>query len=106
MPQATIDTFSKRTAQIEAEAEKRGITNAAEKAGLGAKVRSKKHKELTLPELRKAWDAQLSDEERDALAAVFRKEAPGGEHITPADAVAFAIAHCSEQESAVPEREL
>lgn len=37
VPQATIDTFSKRTAQIEAEAEKQGITDAAEKAALGAK---------------------------------------------------------------------
>jgi conjugative relaxase-like TrwC/TraI family protein len=106
VPQATIDTFSKRTAQIEAEAEKQGITDAAEKAALGAKVRSKKQKELTLPELRKAWDAQLSDGERDALAAVYRKEVPAGEQITPAEAVAFAIAHCSEQESVVPEREL
>ena len=106
VPQATIDTFSKRTAQIEAEAEKHGITDAAEKAGLGAKVRSKKQKELTLPELRKAWDAQMTDAERDALAAVYRKEIPAGGQVTPAEAVAFAIAHCSEQESAVPEREL
>jgi conjugative relaxase-like TrwC/TraI family protein len=104
--QATIDTFSKRTAQIEAEAEKQGITDAAEKAGLGAKIRSKKQKELTLPELRKAWDAQLSDAERRALAAVYRKEIPASGQITPAAAVEFAIAHCSEQESAVPEREL
>ena len=59
VPQSTIDTFSKRTAQIEAEAEKQGITDAARKAELGAKIRAKKQKELTLPELRKAWDAQL-----------------------------------------------
>ena len=31
------------------------------KAELGAKTRSKKQKELTLPELRKAWHAQLTD---------------------------------------------
>ncbi len=106
VPQATIDKFSKRTAQIEAEAEKLGITDAAEKAGLGAKVRSKKQKELSLPELRTAWDGQLTDPEREALAAVYRKEIPPGDHVTPAEAVAFAIAHCSEQESVVPEREL
>ena len=106
VPQSTIDMFSKRTAQIEAEAEKQGITDAARKAELGAKVRAKKQKELTLPELRKAWDAQLSDAERRALAAVYRREIPAGEQVTPAEAVAFAIAHCSEQESAVPEREL
>jgi len=104
--QSTIDKFSKRTAQIEAEAKKRGITDAAEKAGLGAKVRSKKKKDLTLPELRKEWAAQLTDAERRALAAVYRKDVPAGEQVTPADAVAFAIAHCSEQESVLPEREL
>ena len=37
VPQTVIDKFSKRTMQIEAEAEKRGITDAAEKAELGAK---------------------------------------------------------------------
>lgn len=42
--QSTIDKFSKRTAQIEAEAEKQGITDAARKAELGAKVRSKSRK--------------------------------------------------------------
>ena len=106
VPQATIDKFSKRTAQIEAEAEKLGITDAAEKAALGAKVRSKKQKELSLPELRTAWDAQMTDAERDALAAVYRKEIPTGGEVTPAEAVAFAIAHCSEQESVIAEREL
>ncbi len=104
--QSTIDKFSKRTAQIEAEAEKLGITDAARKAELGAKIRSKKQKELTMPELRKAWDAQLTDAERRALAAVYRKDVPGGKEVTPAEAVAFAIAHCSEQESVIPEREL
>ena len=77
VPQSIIDKFSKRTAQIEAEAEKLGITDAARKAELGAKTRAKKQKELTLPELRKAWDAQLSDAERRALAAVYRKEIRG-----------------------------
>jgi conjugative relaxase-like TrwC/TraI family protein len=106
VPQTTIDKFSKRTAQIEAAAEELGITDAARKAELGAKVRSKKQKDLTLPELRKAWDAQLTDAERRALATVYRKEVLAGEQVTPAEAVAFAIAHCSEQESVVPEREL
>ena len=49
--QSMIDKFSKRTTQIDAEAERLGIVDAAEKAELGAKVRAKKQKELTLPEL-------------------------------------------------------
>ncbi len=106
VPQAVIDKFSKRTAQIEDEAEKQGITDAARKAELGAKIRARKQKELTLPELRKAWDGQLTDAERDALAAVYRKEVAKGPVVTPGQAAAFAIAHCSEQLSVVPEREL
>ena len=47
MPQSMIDKFSKRTDEIEDEAERLGITDAARKAELGAKTRSKKHKELT-----------------------------------------------------------
>ncbi len=106
VPQSAIDKFSKRTVQIDAEAEKQGITDAARKAELGAKIRAKKQKELTLPELRKAWDGQLTGDEREALAAVYRKEIAAGPVVTADQAAAFAIAHCSEQLSVVPEREL
>ncbi len=101
-----IDKFSKRTDQIEAEAEKLGITDAARKAELGAKIRSKKQKELTLPELRKAWDAQLTDAERGHWRRSTGRKSRRARQVTPAEAVAFAIAHCSEQLSVVPEREL
>lgn len=106
VPQSAIDKFSKRTHQIEAEAERRGITNEGEKAALGAKIRAKKQKELTLPELRQAWDAQLTDEERNALARVYSREIAPGEAVTAAEAVSYAIAHCSEKLSVMPEREL
>jgi conjugative relaxase-like TrwC/TraI family protein len=106
VPQSVIDKFSKRTMQIEAEAEKRGITDEARKAELGAQIRAKKQKELTMPELRKAWDAQLTEGEREALAAVYRRDVPAGRDVTAAEAVEYAIAHCSEQLSVVPEREL
>ena len=71
----------------------------ATKAELGAKIRSKKQKELTLPELRKAWDAQLTDAEREALAAVYRKDIAPGKEVTAAEAVAYALHHCLERES-------
>jgi conjugative relaxase-like TrwC/TraI family protein len=106
VPQSMIEKFSKRTAQIDGEAERRGITDAATKARLGAKIRSRKQKELTMPELRKAWDASLTDAERDALAAVYRHEAASGQAVSPSAAGRFAIDHCSEQLSVVPEREL
>ena len=106
VPQSTIDKFSKRTSQIEAESEKRGITDAARKAELGAQIRAKKQKDLTLAELRVGWDAQLTDAEREALAAVYRRDVPAGRGVTAAEAMEYAIAHCSEQLSVIPEREL
>ena len=38
-----------------------GITDPTRKAGLAAKTRSKKQKELTPEELRQAWYEQLTD---------------------------------------------
>ncbi|APW64317.1 MobF family relaxase [Paludisphaera borealis] len=106
VPQATISTFSKRTGQVEQLAEELGITDDARKSQLGATTRAGKQKELTQDQLRKAWDDQLSDGERNALARVHGKEMPGSRVVTAAEAVEFAIAHLSEQLSAFPEREL
>ena len=106
VPQSMIDKFSKRTLQIEAEAKRLGITDEASKAALGAKIRAKKQKDLTLPELRQAWDAQLTDDERDALARVYAREIQPGQAVTAAQAVAYARHHCFERESCLPEREL
>ena len=106
MPASMIDKFKKRTDEVEDEAASRGVVDAARKAELGAKTRSKKQKELTPAELREAWDAQLTDGERAALAAVYLREAEGGPAATPAEAVAYAVAHCSEKLSVMPEREL
>jgi conjugative relaxase-like TrwC/TraI family protein len=104
--QAMIDTFSKRKREIEEEARRRGINDSKAKAELGAKTRSKKQKELTPAELRIAWDAQLTDAERDALAAVYRREIEPGREITAKEAVAYAVQHCFYREAVVSEREL
>jgi conjugative relaxase-like TrwC/TraI family protein len=106
VPQSVIDKFSKRTRQIEAEAEQRGITDPERKGELGAKTRAKKPKELTPEQLRALWDGQLTDAERQALAAVYRKEIASGEPVTAEQAVAHAVRHGFERESVVPEREV
>jgi conjugative relaxase-like TrwC/TraI family protein len=106
IPASMVEKSSKRTDEVEDEAARRGIIDAVRKAELGAKTRSKKQKELTKPELLAAWDAQLTDAERDALAAVHLREASGGSAVTPAEAVAYAIAHIGEKLSVFPEREL
>lgn len=110
VPQSVIDKFRKRTEEVEAEHADRLLNDPDYRPGhkheLGAKTRSRKRKELTPDQLRREWDAQLTDAERDALAAVYRKEIAQGPVVTPGQAVTFAIAHCSEQLSVVPEREL
>jgi conjugative relaxase-like TrwC/TraI family protein len=106
IPASMVDKFKKRTDEVEDEAARRGIVDAARKAELGAKTRSKKQKELTPAELRVAWDAQLSDGERDALAAVYARGIAPGKEVTAQEAVAYALAHISEKLSVFPEREL
>lgn len=111
VPQSLIDKFSKRTDQIDKEAEKRGIDTsspkgAARKAQLGAEIRSKKQKDLTMAELRNAWGEQVSDAEWGALAAVYRRQVAAGAEVTASQAVEFAIAHLGEQQSVWTEREL
>jgi conjugative relaxase-like TrwC/TraI family protein len=98
--------FSKRTNEVEEEARRLNITDQGRKAKLGASTRSKKDKELTPEQLDEAWDAQLSDDDRQAIARVCDGEIPTARDVSPAEAVAYAIAHCSEKLSVIPEREL
>ena len=110
IPQSMIDKFTKRSEEIEAEHRRRlrddPSYREAYKHELAAKTRSPKQKELTPEQLRAAWDAQLTDDERNALAAVYRREASAGMGVTAQQAVAFAIGHCFDKESLVPERKL
>ena len=106
IPQSMIDTFSKRKDEVEDAARRLAITDPARKAELGARTRGKKQKELTMPELREAWAAQLTDGERDALARVYGREIASGPEVTAEEAVAYAIAHLSEQQSGFGVREL
>ncbi len=110
VPQSAIDKFNKRSQEIEAEHQRRlredPAYRAAYKHELAAKTRSKKQKELTPAELYRAWSAQLSDGERAALLKVYRREIAGGAEVTPTQAMTFALDHCSEQLSVMPEREL
>ena len=106
VPQSVIDKFSKRTDEIETQAGRLGITDADRKAELGAKTRATKGKALSPDQLRKEWDRQLTEGERQALAAVHRREVAPGAVVTAREAVSYAIRHCFERESVVPEREL
>src|SRR5580700_4269010 len=77
VPRSLTDKFSARRNQIEAEAARKGITDAKGKHALGARIREKKMKDVTRNELRAQWNARLSDEERSALADVTHGRASG-----------------------------
>ncbi|HEY1270437.1 MAG TPA: MobF family relaxase [Gemmataceae bacterium] len=107
VPKDVLKRFSRRTALIEKVAGERGITDPDRKAELGAETREKKGAALGWDTLRKEWNARLSDKEREALAAVHRRERTAawpdrGEGL----AVDHSIEHSFVREAVVPERKL
>jgi conjugative relaxase-like TrwC/TraI family protein len=106
---ATIERFSRRTAEIEAAARELGITNPDTKATLGATTREKKRETVSDEELRDAWRRRLSARERaelDGMVAAARLAAGSRERSTARDAVAFALGHTFERASVAHERRL
>jgi conjugative relaxase-like TrwC/TraI family protein len=106
---STVNKFSRRTAQIEEEARRKGVLDPEAKSELGAKTRERKQKDLSLDDLRKEWSLRLTDDERDGLERLDAKL--GGEVIserqdTAKAAVEQAAEHCFERKSVVPERTL
>jgi conjugative relaxase-like TrwC/TraI family protein len=105
----TLDKFSRRTAQIEAIAREKGITDVDAKAELGAQTREKKAKDLSMRQLRELWADRLSPQEQaviDSLSnRIGREQLPEDGH-TARDAVERAMEHCFERSSVVPERTL
>ncbi len=62
--------FSRRTLQVEAAAERLGITDPDEKAQLGATTRDGKNKKLSMDNLRTLWHKRLSSGEADNVQQV------------------------------------
>jgi hypothetical protein len=99
------DKFSRRSEIIEAEAQRLGITDQKAKGELGRRTREKKDAApKSMTELRKLWDARLSDEERASLAAA--RDGETGTGLDAKQSVDYALSHCFERASAVPETEL
>ena len=109
LDRATLEKFSRRTAQIDAEAKAKGITGEA-RAELGAKTRERKAKALSMPELRAEWRGRLSDDEARAVtllaSRIGREPEPRDERTAALDAVRWAADHSFERNSVVPERTL
>ncbi|HEX3600546.1 MAG TPA: MobF family relaxase [Lacipirellulaceae bacterium] len=109
MPKSLIRKFSRRTALIEETAREKGIEDPKAKSELGAKTRSRKAKNMSMPQLQAEWRSRMSPQELEALAHL--EKLIGGD-ARPTDegsaerAVAFAIGHEFERRSVVPERQL
>lgn len=111
IPASVIDKFSRRTREIEALADgiaaqrQAGDLSAVERDRLGATSRRAKRKDATLAEYRAYWQNRLTPEEADAIAAAIARAREGGKpppEPRAAQAVAFAMRHHFERESAVP----
>jgi conjugative relaxase-like TrwC/TraI family protein len=107
IPTALIKRFSRRTEEIEKEAARLGITDPDRKAELGATTREKKNKEMTIEELRTAWDNRMSRQERKALDDTFKRSVAYARPLPgEAKAVDYALSHSFVREAVVTERTL
>jgi conjugative relaxase-like TrwC/TraI family protein len=107
IPRSVIDKFSRRTAQIERLAEKRGIHDAKDKDALGAASREGKRHGMTYSDLLAAWGVRLTPDEK---VMIFKagdhevREAP--EKITAAKALDEASEKLFAKNSVVESRRL
>ncbi len=97
-----VKKFSRRTSEIEALAEAKGITDPAGKDKLGALSRMAKST-LTMPDLQTYWQKRLSPAEQVALRNLKGQESK--DVFSVREAVTQALDHCLERESVVPERQ-
>lgn len=102
-----VDRFSRRSALINEEAKKRGITDAEAKGKLGRKTREKKaERPLSIAELREEWKGRVSKEDLLALETARMGLARGDAPITPEQAKEYALDHSFQRASAVSEKRL
>lgn len=107
LPADMLKRYSRRTALIEKVAEEKGITNPDRKAELGAETREKKGKSLSWDSLCKEWNARMTDQERELLARIHRREQSVNRPKTDERmAVDHAIEHSYIRDAVLPERKL
>ena len=82
IPRTLIDKFSRRTAQIDRLAEKKGITDPKKKDALGAASREGKRHGMTYSDLLAAWGVRLTPEEKVLISKVrYDKSRSGPERV-------------------------
>ncbi len=100
-----IETFSARTAQIEAFCKANNITDPKIKGEIGAKLRENKRNTLPNDQLKAYWNELLSDADRKAIDNI-RNDDNTTPPVSSEQALAFALEHHLENESRVGERQL
>lgn len=116
VPKRVIEHFSKRTNEIGQIAKEKGITDAKDLDGLGARTRSKKQKGLSMTELRQEWRKQIREletaENLDSdpdYNGVIRKPNQTEKLVDitePRKAIDYALNHVFTRVSVIPERRL
>lgn len=101
LPDEMLGRFSRRTAEIDALAAAKGITDAKRKDALGARTRAGKRKGLGQDELIAAWNSRLHDDERQTISRISARNAfPAGyAAVSASDALAYAEGKCFERAS-------
>ncbi|GHC11919.1 hypothetical protein GCM10007047_31590 [Cerasicoccus arenae] len=103
VPPSIREKFSRRTRELEALAQERGITSAREKAALNAKTRQNKAENLTMDELQTDWKRVLSPAEEQALAHTYQRSLrtppPPDDPMALERACSHALWHCLERRS-------
>ncbi|MBS1585842.1 MAG: relaxase domain-containing protein [Bacteroidetes bacterium] len=109
VPQNVISLFSKRTDEIGRIAKEKGITDAKELGELGARTRAKKQKGASMGELQELWREQIEtigNGGSDAGEKTVRFAAKETPSLTAQQCVDYALSHCFERASVMPERRL
>lgn len=108
---ATIEKFSRRTAEVEKLAADKGIIYAEDKARQGAATRKNKDEGLSPEETCALFFCRLSEAEREAferIAGGAGGDAPHdrGRDMSPEAALDYALGHSFERASAISEKRL
>jgi len=109
VPKGVTGLFSKRTDEIGRIAKEKGITDAKELDGLGARTRAKKQKGNSMAELKDAWRKQveqLPKEQQGDGSATVRHSPTKAKDITPEECIEHATQHCFERASVMADRRL
>jgi conjugative relaxase-like TrwC/TraI family protein len=106
IPETLVDKFSRRRNEIEREAAAKGITDSKGKHAIGYYGREHKNKDAGIAELRREWNARLTDGERSALADAIHGRAAGDRAYSADEAKEYALAHAFERASTVSEKRL